>query len=86
MVHLTLKTRDERNVKTEGCNYSRQSLNNEHTGIVFCVYMFHEVKSMTVCRSVSVMVYKHPYLLQNLPHHAGCVSGAGDEVDAAVVR
>lgn len=32
------------------------------------------------------MVYKHPYLLQNLPHHAGCVSGAGDEVDAAVVR
>lgn len=48
--------------------------------------MFHEVKSMTVCRSVSVMVYKHPYLLQNLPHHAGCVSGAGDEVDAAVVR
>lgn len=25
-------------------------------------------------------------LLQNLPHHAGCVSGARDQVDATVIR
>lgn len=54
--------------------------------LYFVSICFMKLKSMTVCRSVSVMVYKHPYLLQNLPHHAGCVSGAGDEVDAAVVR